>query len=98
MTDGGEMLTLLARAARNLQRRLAHLERRERSEVSGAHPRIAFAALPPVGREGAINYCTDCRKIGEAPAAGTGCLVYYSAAGPAGPGWYVVSSDVLAAV
>jgi hypothetical protein len=48
----------------------------------------------PAGVEGQMLYATNGLKVGELTGSGTGVPVYYSANGPAGAGWYVLSSAV----
>jgi len=63
--------------------------------------KYTVAALPSTAAtgmiEGAVAYATNGLKIGETASNGTGVPVFYSAAGPAGAGWYVYSSATLVA-
>jgi hypothetical protein len=51
-----------------------------------------YATLP-TGANGDIIYCSDGRKVGEGPGAGTGVPVYFSNAG-----WRVFSTDAVVTV
>jgi hypothetical protein len=56
------------------------------------HASYTVAALPspPPGGAGSVAWASNGRKTGEGGGAGTGVLVGYSSAGPAGAGWYPV--------
>ena len=74
--------------------RLRKLETQERSEVTGGVRTVAFAALPAAGQAGRLLFVSDGRKLGEAPAAGTGVLVYDDG----GATWRRPSDDTTVAV
>ena len=52
-----------------------------------------LAALLTESDPGEVVFCTNCRKIGEGAAAGTGTLVY-----DGGAAWLTVSTDAAPAV
>lgn len=56
---------------------------------------VAALPTPPPGGVGSVAWASNARKTGEGAGAGTGLLVSYSSAGPAGAGWYCGDSAAL---
>ena len=58
--------------------------------VTFASSTVGALPTPPTGGAGSMQWASNGRKTGEGGGAGTGVLVSYSTAGPAGAGWYPV--------
>lgn len=71
-----------SRAIELVKRRVERLEQQDINNTALGSLAVPFASLPTAGTSTGLQYlCTNCRKGGEGPGAGTGLMVFTDGTG-----------------